>query len=140
MRIRLPKGYSFKVVQYNDYWDGNKISIRLLYGKNHTLVGYVDLVPEYNTGRSLETHSYLAPKHRNKKLGVLMYAKAIQWCHTHKKPVKSSGSSSEDAQRVWKSKTLRKFFTIRKSYNDDWARRNKSDDDATWRAYQRKSA
>jgi GNAT superfamily N-acetyltransferase len=139
IRIRLPKKYSFKVVKYHDYWDGDKISIRLLYGKNHTRVGYVDLMADfYGRGhRSLETHSYLDPKHRGKKLGALMYAKAIQWCHENNRPVRSSGSSSEDAQRVWKGKTLRKFFNIRKSYNSAWARRNKDDYEATWKAYRK---
>jgi GNAT superfamily N-acetyltransferase len=136
IRIKLPVNYSFKVEKLHDYWDGEKISVRLMYGKNHTRVGYVDLIPSYRK-RSYQTHSYLDPKHRGKKLGALMYAKAIQYCHVNNLPVRSSGESSEDAQRVWNGKTLRKFFVIHKRYNNAWARQNKDDYEATWRAYRK---
>lgn len=42
-----------------------------------------------------------------------MYAKAIQFALQNGWKVRSSECPSDDAKRVWKGKTLRKYFSIK---------------------------
>lgn len=109
-RIRAPKGFYFNIVEstYNVY-----VELRLL--KNRRKIGRVNLVKD--DSKSYETHSSLDAAYHGRGLGALMYARAIQWCLTNGYRVKSSGASSESAQRVWRGKTLRKHFRIRTKRN-----------------------
>ncbi len=156
--IRAPKGFRFKVTSeiydYNDNLscgcccreccqcpkskkDKPILSYKINLYAGHNYIGDVDLVPsEYNKNEYL-THSYLNADYRNKRLGTLMYAKAIQWCLKRNKRVRSSGESSEDAQRLWKSKSLRKYFYIRKTFDSKYDREC-GDDLAIWRAYEKR--
>jgi GNAT superfamily N-acetyltransferase len=106
VRIRAPKGFYFNIreTEYNVY-----VELRLL--SNKRKVGRVNLVKD--NGKSYETHSSLDARYHGLGYGAKLYARAIQWCHTNGYTVKSSGCSSEMAQRVWRGKTLRKHFRIR---------------------------
>jgi len=114
-KVIAPKGFHF-VVRQNPY-DSYSISIKLF--KKNKEIGHVNLVREYKGTYS--THSYLEPKYHNKGLGALMYAKAIQWGMEHCYRVRSSGSSSDAAQRMWRGKKITKWFDIKvrrgKDYN-----------------------
>ena len=116
-QIRLPKGFRFEIrrelgcsclscrgiITY---------VVKLLNGK--TEAGTVKLRRARFTSKvkSFETHSYLADEYRGKKLGALMYAKAVQWCLRRGYRVSSSTSPSAFAQRVWNGKTIRKYCRI----------------------------
>ncbi len=151
--IKLPKPYKFKIekIEYSYLPCGccctsccvyggcsvngvrskaEKIKVGLYIADSN--IGFVNLIPK---GKELATHSWLSSNYRNKGLGVLMYARAIQYALENKKRIRSSGESSGDAQRVWKSKTLRKFFRIRRYDDSNYP---KVDTYATWRAYQKR--
>ena len=87
------------------------VRISLINSKNKGDMGYVNLVRNTYTG-SMNTHSQLHPNLRNKGFGTLLYARAIQWALENGYPVRNSGGSSEMAQRVWRGKSIRKFFRI----------------------------
>jgi hypothetical protein len=119
-KIVAPKGYIFKSKKFDQYLT----RITLHVAKSDKKIGYVSLVrvrPGY-----CETHSNLDSAYHNKGLGALLYAKAIQYGLSKKWRVQSSGSSSSMAQRVWKGKTLRKYFSIKykknphDTYYDKW--------------------
>ena len=113
--IRAPKGHHFFIYQEHDK---NYIHVILL-DKHNRKVGYVDLhVPYPYKQKKVATHSYLSHHLRGKKIGTKIYAKAIEWALKHGYKVKSSGSSSEDATRVWQGKGLRKLFDIKSRHTD----------------------
>lgn len=112
-KVIAPKGFSFKVIRHDSY----RIMVYLLKGP-HNEVGHITLSQEYPG--CYATHSTLLPRYRGKGLGALMYAKAIQWGLEHGYRVRSSGSSSQDAQRVWRGKSLRKWFDIRVKKGKDY--------------------
>ena len=91
-------------------------------------IGTVSLVKHYLTG-SYVTHSRLDSLYHRRGLGTIMYARAIQWALDNGHVVRSSGNSSDMAQRVWKSKGLRNFFSIRKRKHKECSRYD------TWYAY-----
>lgn len=123
--IRAPKGFYFKISCH----------------KSKSINGYcfvnVDLFPndqklktvkwpikaggvQLNSsdgGKYYKTHSYLQEQYHGRGIGAIIYARAIQWALTNKKKISSSGNSSEKALRVWKGKTLRRLFTLRKVPN-----------------------
>lgn len=109
--LRAPKGFHFKIFKYY-----NSIKIQLLDAKTGYEVGNVGLYKAYpyRYKQSLETHSHLRVDLRGKGLGTLMYSKAIEWALKNGYRVKSSGSSSEMAERVWNGKGIRKHFNIRR--------------------------
>lgn len=115
-KIKAPNGYYFRVQRSVKYGD---VRIVLYTKLERREIGSVNLekVPR---GNFYATHSSLNWEHRNKKLGSLMYAKAIQWCHDNGFNARSSGSSSFDAQRVWKSKTLNERFKIKVRNRTDY--------------------
>jgi GNAT superfamily N-acetyltransferase len=115
-KIRAPKGYYFKVFKADKYRD---VRVVLFTTIDHRQIGSVNL-EKIPRGNFYATHSNLHFEHRNKKLGALMYAKAIQWCHDNGFNARSSGSSSSDAQRVWKSKTLNARFKIKVRNRTDY--------------------
>lgn len=106
-KVKAPTGFTFKIKRRDRYY------VRVsLYSTVSTLeVGWIGL----SLVRSgyYETHSTLAPQYRNQGLGALLYARAIQHCLEKGWRVQSSGASSDEAQRVWKGKTIRKYFSIR---------------------------
>lgn len=106
--IVLPKGFSFRVSPEIN----NRVNVYLERTvRLHTkVVGNICLVRHNRV--SFETHSWLAEKFHGKGLGTLLYAKAIQWCLDNGYKVRSSGTTLEAAQRVWRGKGLRKYFTI----------------------------
>jgi GNAT superfamily N-acetyltransferase len=132
-KVRAPAGYSFRITNGINQWD-KSIYINLVYNKTKQIVGKVTLCPSYLRSKAYETHSYLDDGWRNKGLGGIMYARAIQYCLENGYKVRSSGGSSEAAQRVWNGKVIRKYFLIRKrkdKYYPD------SDTCAIWYAYEK---
>lgn len=123
-RIKAPKGFEFKVIVPTDLDDNVLVELRLKKGGKR--VGAVELEKSYR-GKFYSTHSNLNIEFRNQKLGALMYAKAIAWCLQNGFKPRSSGYSSDAAERVWQSKTLRKYFKIRCYKNTSMYR--------TWFAY-----
>ena len=117
-KIDVPKGYSFKISK-GPYGRGAYIRLHTIKCLYH--IGTVNL-EKIRTGY-YATHSYLQSEYRNKGLGVLLYAKAIQYALRKGWKVQSSGASSEMAAKVWKSRTIRKYFTIKykKSFMGPWA-------------------
>lgn len=116
-KVRAPNGYEFRIKEnkvYSRFQDsGYKfIQVNLFSKRRGKTIGHVNLV-RYSKNEAFNTHSNLEERYRGKGYGSLMYAKAIQWCLEHDYKVSSSGASSQDAQRVWKGKTLRKFFKIK---------------------------
>lgn len=109
--IRAPKGYRFEVEMFDD-----DIYVNLRFGPR--VVGVLRLESVYTpfrgrAGRRFITHSQLRYEHHCKGLGVLMYAKAIQYCKENGYKVSSSYMPSEAAKRVWQSKSIRKYFNVR---------------------------
>jgi GNAT superfamily N-acetyltransferase len=106
-KVVAPKGYFFRVTK--NYYGG--YSVKLFKKRKEGEIGHVNLVRLYS--KCYATHSYLSPQFRNKGLGARMYAKAIQWCLERGLRVRSSGSSSDDAQKVWRGSFLKRFFDVK---------------------------
>lgn len=111
-KVIAPKGYFFRIVK--DCYSGWSVQ---LHKRNKGEVGHVNLVREYSGCYS--THSYLEAGYRNKGFGARMYAKAIQFGIERGWRVRSSGGSSEEAQRVWRGSTIKRWFDIKvkRGYN-----------------------
>lgn len=62
-----------------------------------------------------ETHSELNCSLHNKKIGLWMYCLGADWCRLNKLKLKSSDSYSDEAGRLWNSKTLRKYYNLTKA-------------------------
>ena len=106
-KVKAPNGFSFRV-----HKSGSTVLVALHKNGVKELIGRVTLVRV--KPRIYETHSWLDQMFRNKGFGTLIYAKAIQWGLDHDFRVRSSSGTSEEAQRVWNGKGLRKFFSLRK--------------------------
>lgn len=115
-RVRAPKGYSFKVVP-PDY-AGGYTYVRLFKKGVPYHIGQISL--ENYGANTFATHSRLEDAYHGKGLGAIMYAKAIQWCLDNGYKVRSSGSPSEYAQRVWGGSSLRRYFSIRQIQNGSY--------------------
>lgn len=126
-KIRVPKGFEFKIKIPNDPEDN--VKIRLCIKATGKEIGCIELEPKYKTNFYM-THSHLDCEFREQGLGALMYARAIQWCIDNNYRARSSGYSSDDAERVWQSKSLKKHFRI-------LTRRQKSETYRTWFAYEK---
>lgn len=126
-RIRLPKNFYFTVEKHrhvcDDYctrygceeFDEEAIATISLHDRNNEMasgIGEVRLVKVLNK-EAYETHSSLDQEYWGKGLGTKLYAKAIQWGMKNGLKVRSSVAPSTYAQRVWNSKSLRKYFKIR---------------------------
>jgi GNAT superfamily N-acetyltransferase len=123
--LRAPKGFRFKIVeQYG--------SVKVQLFKNRKKVGHINMYKAYPYGKAekLETHSWLHEDLRGKGIGTLLYSRAIEWALKNGYKVKSSGGSSEMAQRVWNSKGIRQHFRIRRI-----DRKNKGYFSDLWYAY-----
>jgi len=112
MLIEAPEGYSFefaRVMHQSDF-----ASIHLHHGDNR-FVGHICLewVDRHNHGKGLQTHSKLLKEYHGKKLGVLMYAYAINYALLQGYSVRCSRNRSYMAKRVWMGKTLRSMFHIK---------------------------
>jgi GNAT superfamily N-acetyltransferase len=131
-KVIAPKGFHFRIFKEPVDKKYPRIVTVSLYvkGKINRKIGYINLYKGWD--KTYTTHSYLEDKYHGKGLGVLLYAKSIQWCLDNGCRARSSGASSKKAQRVWKSKGLRKFFNI-KTYKS----RISSEYD-TWHAYAKK--
>lgn len=116
-RVRAPKGFFFKIRRYEF---GNKDWLITLYDSINpsNYIGSIQL--ERLSDNKYITHSSLNEAYRGKGLGTLMYAKAIQFCMDKGFKVSSSNSPSYYAQRVWESKSIRKFFLIKKRRSDKY--------------------
>ncbi len=142
-RIRAPKGLKWKIGPITSGCQcvscaalaRKSISVKLMQGANE--IGYINLRPNYTKDNLYETHSWLHPDYRGKGIGTKLYARAIQYCLVNNYRVRSSGGSSSDAQRVWKSKSLRKYFYIRKTFSSK-TYRSYGDDYAHWNAYEKR--
>lgn len=109
--IRAPKGYHFRISTKYGY-----IYVQLLDKKNQE-VGHVNLhkyYPYAKEPKRVATHSWLHSDLRGKGIGTLIYSKAIEWGLKHGYKVRSSGSSSDEAERVWNGKGIRQHFSIRR--------------------------
>jgi len=112
-KIRAPKGFTFRVKKVNQRFT----SVTLLKTMANKEIGHVNLI-RVREGY-YETHSDLDDEFHGKGLGALMYARAIQHALEKGWRVQSSGSSSSEAQRVWRGKTIRKYFSIKLKKGDD---------------------
>lgn len=135
IKIKAPKGFEFKIRK--DKYDG-RVSIELhpkdSKKKAGGYIGRVNLVKAGVDafGKDVyETHSYLNEDYRQRGFGTLMYARAIQWGVEHGYKVRSSTSTSAEAQRVWNGKSIRQFFSVKKK---SWRNRYGSDVQR-WYAY-----
>jgi len=110
MKIRTPNNFLFQIKSSNH----NKIVHFYLLDKKeeNKKIGRVSLYRQLNG--IYETHSYLNKKYRGLGLGTKLYSKAIQWCLENGYSIRSSGSSSDEAMRVWQGRSIRKLFRIRK--------------------------
>ncbi len=106
--IKVPKEYFLRVQKISTY----EAIVTLHLKSDNRTIGRVSLC---HTGRKKKyiTHSNLDERYHNKGLGILMYAWAINYALKKKWGVASSGYSSLYAQRVWRSKGLRKYFSIK---------------------------
>lgn len=110
--VRAPKGYYFKIEDYGN----NNFYVRLYDRKNKVgtgPIGHIHLTNAYGAHKKyLMTHSSLNRDYHGKGLGAYMYARAIQFALDNGYKVRSSGGSSEMAQRVWRGHYIRKWFRI----------------------------
>lgn len=133
IKVQAPTGLYFKctVGKYGDVY----IKLYKKFKNSNRKIGQIRLVDM--GGKKFATHSNLDYRYHNKGLGALMYSKAIEWCLKRGYRCQSSGYSSEDAQRVWKGKTIRKFFDIKVKQTEKgvWA----NPEYQTWFAYEKKA-
>src|SRR5258706_11634000 len=112
-KVRAHKGFTFRVSKMSERY--TKVALRETLTNKE--IGHVNLI-KVREGY-YETHSDLNDEYQNKGLGALMYARAIQHALENGWRVQSSGSSSSDAQRVWRGKTIRKYFSIKLKKRDN---------------------
>jgi len=121
IRVRAPRGFYFKI--RTEVYKGQVVHVNVeLFDKKAKYSKYSigEVEPEQLRPKRFVTHSNLRSEYWGKKLGVLMYAKAIAWCLNRGYSVSSSGSSSEMATRVWEGKSLRNLFDIKKRSWSTW--------------------
>ena len=94
----------------------SQVRIILVEKKRGLEMGNVNLAMNVYSN-SFHTHSFLHATLHNKGFGTLLYARAIQWALENGFTVRNSGSSSDLAQRVWRGKSLRKYFRIVTKHN-----------------------
>lgn len=126
-KVRAPNHFTFKIKEYSSR---ETIYVYLVNKKKkNKKVGEVRL---YHQGDGIyETHSDLDEEYRGRGFGARLYARAIQWCLENNFRVRSTGSSSSYAQRMWRGKTIRKYFRIvTKKYKG-----NPVPENDTWHAY-----
>lgn len=72
--------------------------------------------------KTAQTHSRIQKSLRNKGFGIYLYALAADYCAANKINLRSSGGPSDMATRVWNSKRLRKYYTVKKGrYDGDYS-------------------
>lgn len=83
-------------------------------GKCGTKVGRIRVIKQYDT-KAWETHSGLSDfTYKGKGFGLYLYSLAADWCASKGYKLQSSTSPSDEAQRVWNSKRIRKYYSVRK--------------------------
>jgi GNAT superfamily N-acetyltransferase len=125
-KIRAPKGFTFRI-RKRDY---QETTVSLFTTDHKVEIGYINLIMVRERPKFFETHSRLNEEYWGQGLGALLYARAIQHALEQGWRIRSSGSSSNQAQNVWRGKTLRKYFSIRFKPGDDPYSR-----DDKWYAY-----
>lgn len=121
MQLKCPNGYRFEIEKEYSNEDDKKSEyspedswvIKLYH--NNDWVGYIDLAYDKRPApfeSFFEMHSSLDEEERNKKLGALLYSKAIEVAMKKGIKIKSSLEPSPDAIRVWKSKSLNSKYEI----------------------------
>lgn len=109
--VRAPRGFKWKITTYSPtHYDFAIIELHTTSGH---YVGSVRLCPGDRDKKIAETHSDLDSPYRGRGYGTKLYVRAIQWGLAHGYKVRSSGSSSSDAQRVWEGKGIRQYFQLR---------------------------
>lgn len=73
-------------------------------------VGTLTLFPINKT--TYETHSYLNSSLRSKRIGLWMYCLGADWCKINNFQLKSSDGYSKEAECLWRSNTLRKYYNV----------------------------
>lgn len=99
--------------------DKDNITIELYKecGSRFFLVGWIKLVYLYDWRTKnyfLETHSFTSERFRGAGFGVYLYSLGAEYAFERNLPIRSSIRRSVDAQRLWKSSTLRKLYDIRR--------------------------
>ena len=115
MRLSTPAGIKSKIEKVNN-WDYKypDVFFNIYDAVSNEKIGHLDLERYDN---KYVTHSSLDERYRGKGIGLYMYIKALRWCLKNNHRVTSSGCSSSDAQKIWRSKTLRKHFNIKVKYS-----------------------
>lgn len=110
--VRAPRGYRWDIQVFSDSnYDVAEIN---LVNSRGTYVGGVRLCPEGDKKfRIVQTHSDLNFDLRGRGYGTKLYVRAIQWGLANGYRVRSSGGSSDDAERVWMGKGIREYFHLR---------------------------
>jgi len=106
-QVRAPSNFKWRIKEISR----STVYVTLLHRGNNKKIGAVRLYKQDDG--TWETHSDLDFRYRNRGFGARLYARAIQYCLVNGYRVRSSGGSSEDAQRVWRGKTIRKYFRIK---------------------------
>jgi len=124
MRVVAPCGYRFEVSpkrNLNEQLGKFTITVSLLKKRHRKIVGWVDLQcidrkanESFDRAKhtTFETHSYLDEDLHGEGIGSLMYLKAINVGHSRGFNVCSSNAPSDNAQRIWRGTTLRKYYRI----------------------------
>lgn len=107
--VRAPRGFKWDIQVFSD----DVAEIKLV-NPNGSYVGSVRLVPEEDKkSKIVQTHSELNFNLRGRGYGTKLYVRAIQWGLAHGYKVRSSGGSSDQAERVWEGKGIREYFHLR---------------------------
>jgi len=106
-RIKIATSLPIKLC-FSDAFGGVVIQLLAL----GAVIGHLEL---YETkGRFYETHSFLQEDVRGLGLGILLYDTAISSCLKQGVEIRSSKDPSWQAIRLWRSKTLRAKYNIKK--------------------------
>lgn len=106
-QVRAPSGFRWSIKEVSKEY----VRVSLVHKGNNQKIGTIRLYKQEDN--LWKTHSDLNFRYRNRGFGAKLYARAIQYCLVHGYRISSSGASSEDAQRVWRGKTIRKYFRIK---------------------------
>ncbi len=132
-KVRAPNGFMWKIIAHSS--SPTYVVIALCFKGNRKKIGEVCLHKQEDG--AFETHSDLNERHHGKGFGAKLYARAIQWCLENGHPVRSSGCTSTEAQRVWRGKTIRKFFKIKTNhspYTNSFGKKIIDPDNDIWEA------
>jgi len=120
--MHLPQGYTYSVKPTGTATD---YTVTLFYERKIIGTVRVSEATAKCAGRSVRVHEThcspgLDPTHRNKGLGIFMYAVAIEHGLRQGFTVVSSWNPSALAQRVWRSQRLSERFMVNKFAKRWW--------------------